>query len=826
MDFHLNIPKRFPFLQRLVNPLRRFVALNMSLFVVFVLLRIYEFLAISNEHAMPENSLRLIFQAMGYDVVLLMLFSGLLLIPYLLLSLMHQRAGTLFFGAVALFFVTLDIALLQYFFVTFVPLGTDLFGYSLKDIQLTISSSGGFSLLTIVPFLVGVGLVWAVLAFSARITLRRYVSGVYLAAMILSFIVTDGLTPSASKFKHESEHALVNNKVGFFVAKTWTYLTSSSQVGQWTPTEEYPLLHDVAYEDVLGPFFTMGSAKPNLVFIIVEGLGRSFVGEGAPLGGFTPFLDSLSTQSLYWENFLSTSGRTFAVLPSMFGSLPFAEKGFLELGDRMPPHLSLIKILGQQGYSTSYYYGGNANFDLQDVFLERQKLDFLLDEYHFGAKYQKQDPDAGGFSWGYADGDLFKRSLEVINERKKDPRLDIYMTISTHEPFLPPHKEYYSHEFDRRLSMLSADPGKQEFYRKYRQEFSSLLYLDDAIRYLIDEYKQRSENDHTIFFITGDHRIIPIPTETKIDRYHVPLMIVSKMLKHPQKFSSVSSHADVTPTLLAFLQKNYGLSAPTRAHWLGTGIDTSVGFQNRHSRALMRTKEELVDYLDRDYYLADKQLFRLLPGLDLQESQDQDIRLGLQKKLDEFRQINAYVCSQGKIYPEQAEQARLSANALDDTAFARLNLKGLSSDQLFQRAREKAFSQNYDEARIICRRLLRNGPNYHDVRTLLGRTLAWEKRYDEAKVCFEEVIRRAPNYPDARAALVDVELWAGNAAQALTVANQALQTFPTNLDLLFRKAKVLASMGKTEESLDALKKLLRIDPSNIEGLALRKQLGR
>ena len=370
------------------------------------------------------------------------------------------------------------------------------------------------------------------------------------------------------------------------------------------------------------------------------------------------------------------------------------------------------------------------------------------------------------------------------------------------------------------------DPGKKELYQKYRQEFSSLLYLDDAVRYLIGEYRKRAENDHTIFFITGDHRIIPIPSETRIDRYHVPFIVYSTMVKHPQRFSSVSSHADLTPSLLAFLEKNYGMTTPRKAHWLGTGIDTSVGFRNIHSQALMKTKEELVDYLDKDFFLSGDQLYKVMPGLALEQMQDRATQSALEKKLADFRRLNTYVCFRDKIFPEQAERAQLSENARLDSAFAMLQVGGLNSDQLFQRARETASSQNYDEARTICRKLLRNGPNYHDVRTLLGRTFAWEKRFDEARACFEEVMRRAPNYPDAQTALFDVEFWSGNTPQALTLANQALRRFPTNQDLLFRKAKVLAALGKRQESLDALGQLLKINPSSPDGIALRTQLGK
>ena len=821
-----NLIQRYPFLQKASRALPRFLSLNLCFFALLFLLRLYEFLLIGKAQALPENSLHVFFVAVEYDLVLLLLLSALLLLPFLLFSLRSLRAGTIFFGVAILLFVVVDLALLQYFSVTYVPLGADLYGYSIRDIQLTLRSSGGFSILTVVPFIAGAGLVWGTVVLSSRLAIPRSMSVIYVAAALVALVFGNGFTPSAGTFNHESEYYLACNKVGYFTEKTWTLLTASSSNSEWKSRQEYPLMHDVSYEDVLGPFFDSGKTKPNLVFIIVEGLGRSFIGEGAPLGGFTPFLDSLTKQSLYWENFLSTSGRTFAVLPSLFGSLPFAEKGFMELGDRMPAHLSLIKILQEQGYSTTYYYGSNANFDLQDVFLERQKLACLVDEYQFGMDYHKQEADASGFSWGYPDGDLFKRSLEVINERKKDPRLDIYMTISTHEPFLPPNKEHYLAEFNQRLKNLSADPRKRELYTKYQPEFSSLLYLDDAVRSFIDAYKKRPDFSHTIFFITGDHRIIPIPSETKIDRFHVPLLISSPMLKRPQRFSSVSSHADVTPSLLAFLQKSYGISAPRKAHWIGNGIDTAVSFRNIHSQPFMRTKEELVDYLDGDYFLAADQLFRVLPGLDLEESSDHQLRQALQKKLDEFKQMNNYVCFSDKLYSGQPGQSEVGRTAAEDSTSEKMKVASLASDQLFQFAREKVADQKYEDARVICRRMLRNSPNHHDVRTLLGRTFAWERRYDEARTCFDEVIRRAPNYPDAQVALVDVEFWCGNNTHAMDLIDQALKRFPSNQDFLLRKAKVLLAMGKKQEAAGALDQLLSLNPSSIDGLALRNQMSK
>ena len=42
----------------------------------------------------------------------------------------------------------------------------------------------------------------------------------------------------------------------------------------------------------------------------------------------------------------------------------FAENGILEMGNRMPAHLSLYNLLKYNGYHSSFYYGGDTQFDM------------------------------------------------------------------------------------------------------------------------------------------------------------------------------------------------------------------------------------------------------------------------------------------------------------------------------------------------------------------------------------------------------------------------------------------------------------------------------
>src|SRR5439155_1678744 len=113
-----------------------------------------------------------------------------------------------------------------------------------------------------------------------------------------------------------------------------------------------------------------GAPPPNIVFLGVEGLGRAFSGPNAYLGSFTPFLDELAGKSLYFENFLASQGRTFASLPSILGSLPFAEQGFNSFGRGMPKSLTLLSIHKRSGYRTRFFCGTRLDFDHQGDFLD------------------------------------------------------------------------------------------------------------------------------------------------------------------------------------------------------------------------------------------------------------------------------------------------------------------------------------------------------------------------------------------------------------------------------------------------------------------------
>jgi uncharacterized sulfatase len=417
--------------------------------------------------------------------------------------------------------------------------------------------------------------------------------------------------------------------------------------------QEYPLLHKENTPDALGPFFNIEKRPPSFVFILVESLGRAYSGENAYLGSFTPYLDSLMQKSLYWENNLSTSGRTFQVLPSVLGSLPYGQKGFAEMGDKMPDHLTIISLLKKYaGYHSSFYYGGEAPFDNMEQFMNRQGVDKVIDQKDFGPNYKRLPAKGNGFAWGYGDKEIFRKYLSDLSVADSTPRLDVMLTLAMHDPFLIPNQEQYNKRVLERMEKLGLSEKQKAFDKTYLPQFATMLYFDDALRGFIKEFSKRKRFENTIFIITGDHRMPEIPISTQIDRFHVPLVIYSPMLKRAQKFSSVVSHFDITPSFLAFLHHNYKIKQPTVSAWIGHGLDTEPAFRNLHSYPMMRNKNEFMDFIDGGNFLGGETLYRVSKTLDIDPISDNDAKNDIQNKFDNFRKVNQYVTHNNRIIPD------------------------------------------------------------------------------------------------------------------------------------------------------------------------------
>ena len=604
-------------------------------------------------------------------------------LPLLCLRSRRAQFASLFVAWSAL--LLLQAALAQYFITAREPLGADLFAYSWHDIRQTAVAGAHFNANIWLGAALSVGVLYVALRWSTA-RQRVAVSPVLTAlAFVVSLILLlfAPSQPSHALLASDDAYNLALNKSAFFFDDSVGYLlrkqpstlprpatdgraaTSAAIAGFHYLDPRYPFLHAEQTPDALGPHFSLQpGTPPNLVFIIVEGLGRSFSGPDAALGSFTPFLDQLGTRSLYWENFLAVQGRTFAALPSIFASLPYGDKGINALGEAMPAHDSLLSLLKAQGYHLKFYGGFDLDFDNERSFLRRQGVDVLLGRDDFGNGYVHSP---GKDSWGYADKELFLRTLADATRDPAQPFVSVLQTMTTHTPYTFPAQADYYPRFEQRLDQLGVPALRKPAYRDYRDIYASLLYVDDALRYYFEQAAHLPGYQNTIFVITGDHRLPEIPLGTRIDRYHVPLIMFSPMLKAPLRIKSVSSHFDIAPSLLALLAHNYGVRTPTAVTWLGSGLDLSPEFRNVHDFPLKQSKHNLVDFISGTRFLSLDNLYTLADGMRIEPLHDPAAMADVQGRFAAFRAANDEFARTGSLLPA-ASVARAASPASEPVA--------------------------------------------------------------------------------------------------------------------------------------------------------------
>lgn len=667
-------------MQLVYRSLRRFLSLSLILAGMILTVRLYELFITSASANYPAGSIVNLFIGVKFDLILYLRISAILMVPYLMIAWFSQKTAKYFFVVISILLILGDMLLIKYFSTARVPLGADLLGYSFKEMQHTIGASGKLNLLPYVLIILYLALMVRIFVKHVYFRLKPWMVAVLTFLMLVTLIPVRQLKPDPSKFDNEFSLFVAANKLGFFAQSMTDHylrqgtLNSKPFIFKATATSPegnpftyldpaYPFLHQETTPDVLGDYFELGDTPPNIVFILVESLGRAYSGAGAYLGSFTPFLDSLMQKSLYWENCLSTSGRTFQVLPATLASLPFGDHGFAALGDEMPDHISLVSLLkSQAGYTGSFVYGGEAEFDKMDLFLRRQGVDQITDSRNFGPEYVKLPANSGGFSWGYGDRDIFVKYLENLKSQTDSRRIDVILTLAMHDPFNVPDQDRYLRMFDERLNRLDLNEKAKAFDRQYYKELSTVLYFDESLRNFFHEYGKLSSFNNTIFIITGDHRMPEIPISTQIDRFHVPLIIYSPLLKNTGKFSAVSTHFDITPSLIALLSGKKYFDRPSVAAWIGHGLDNSATYRSLHTYPLMRNINELLDLVSAGNFLSNQTAYQIFPDLNIEPVELPDLQNQLKEELNNFMRKNTYACRNNKLIPDSLKIWNLTSS--------------------------------------------------------------------------------------------------------------------------------------------------------------------
>ncbi len=608
---------------------------------VFTLCRVTEIVGIINNHPDFVFNINSIATSFAVDTVVALVIL-IVLCPFYFLFSLFCNSGSKAIKLILFIIIIFQICFSVFFTYNLYPLDNVLFLYSFKQILTILLSYSSFSLLltsTIVIIILSYYLLTKYLNKIIRVANVLALLLIIISIVVFAVAKISGLyNPGNYLLKNKSAFfylSLINNNCKIDKNSIETNAAIIKRLTLQNPDNvKYPLERDFNIDNVLGPFFTTNNIKPDIVFLFVEGLSRNFSGSDAKFGSYTPFLDSLAAQSLYFCNFMSCCERTYGILPNVLGSLPPAVNGFMSQINTMPNHNSIIKILDSNGYYSSFFYGSNSDFDNMDYFLFKQGIDTIIDKNSYGQEFKQV-----GF-YRYSDFDMFNKSFKII-ENINQPKLLIYLTMGIHEPFVHVTGNFFDKQLlvNKKQSMLNNNMLK------------SVLECDSSLHLFFDKYKQQPRYKNTIFVITGDHSPSAINIDGSIDNFYVPLIIYSPMLKKNSRIKAVSSHIDILPTILSLLKSNYDIECPQKCHFMSYGLDTATVFYSNRFIPLSTVNRTVSKALFDTVFFDGNNAFVIYNKFETKLLNNNVLVQKLKNELNNFNKLDNYILNNNALMP-------------------------------------------------------------------------------------------------------------------------------------------------------------------------------
>ena len=298
--------------------------------------------------------------------------------------------------------------------------------------------------------------------------------------------------------------------------------------------------------------------KPlNLVIILQESLGATFV---ESLGGVpvTPNLEKLKQQGIWLEQLYATGTRSVRGIEAVTaGFQPTPADSTVKLSLSQKNFFTLAALLGKQGYSTEFIYGGESHFDNMRGFFMGNGFQQIIEEKDF------KNPVFVS-SWGVSDEDLLNKTHDQLlaHHASGKPFFTLAFSSSNHAPFEFP---------DGRIELYEQPKGTDN---------NAVKYADYAMGEFFKKAQASAYWKETVFLIVADHDIrVRGDTLVPIEHFHIPGLILGADIK-PKKITSITSQIDLPVTVLSLM----GISAQ---HPM-TGRDLSSEPADYLGRAMMQ----------------------------------------------------------------------------------------------------------------------------------------------------------------------------------------------------------------------------------------------
>lgn len=267
--------------------------------------------------------------------------------------------------------------------------------------------------------------------------------------------------------------------------------------------------------------------NPNICLILLESFGQEYTRlNKSNRPSYTPFLDSLMSQSLNFTNAYANGLRSIDAVASCIAGIPcLSKQPFIGSLYTQSDINTIPKALKKVGYTTSFFHGADELSMGFKPYLQSQGIDNY---------YAKQDyPDIADFdgTWGIYDEPFLAYCGSKLSSQNQ-PWFSGIFTLSSHHPYRIPEKYVY------------LPKGTSDIHQ-------SIGYTDHALRKFFDSIQSENWYKNTIFIITADHSSINESRayQSYRGKYAVPLFIYAPKWVDRRDEPRVVQHIDIFTTI-------------------------------------------------------------------------------------------------------------------------------------------------------------------------------------------------------------------------------------------------------------------------------------
>jgi phosphoglycerol transferase MdoB-like AlkP superfamily enzyme len=302
-------------------------------------------------------------------------------------------------------------------------------------------------------------------------------------------------------------------------------------------------------------------SQPNVMILVMESFGREYIGAFNKKRNienyvsYTPFLDSLSNNSMIFTNAFANGRQSIEALPSILASVPSFKIPFTSSPYANQEIQSLVSVFNEKGYTTSFFHGApNGSMGFLGL------SNILKFDNYFGKNEFNDNSLYDGF-WGIWD-EPFLQYVNNTTSKLKEPFFSTFFSLSSHEPFYVPEK--YEGVFPKGDVQMHQVIG----------------YSDNALRKFFESAKKEPWFENTIFIITADHtnQFWYPYYSAPVNRFSIPVLFYHPNNSLKGENDVLMQQMDIFPSLIDLLGYDKSLNTWGRSVFSGLGQPFSINY--------------------------------------------------------------------------------------------------------------------------------------------------------------------------------------------------------------------------------------------------------